>query len=80
MPPFYYKICEGCRNIEAWEDSSLIPNHCSSCGQELDSAERTFIEPRGFVTAVGQSNGKEPRNRRELPPASNGDPAHWQCT
>ncbi len=68
MPPFHYKICENCRHIEAWEDKSLIPGKCSSCDAEMKSAPRVFIEPRGFTTAVGESNGKEPGARRELPP------------
>lgn len=68
MPPFHYKICENCRHIEAWEDKSLIPAQCTSCEAELKSAPRVFIEPRGFATAVGESDGKEPGSTRALPP------------
>lgn len=70
MPPFFYKICENCRHIEAWEDSSLIPNKCSSCDLDLQSGTRTFIEPRGFTTAVSESKGKEPGSSRALPPSA----------
>lgn len=68
MPPFYYKICENCRNIESWEDESLIPSHCSSCESELKGSPRTYLEPTGFTTAIGESDGKEPGSSRELPP------------
>lgn len=68
MPPFHYKICETCRHIEVWEDISLIPAQCSSCDGELKTAPRVFIEPQGFATAVGESDGKEPGATRELPP------------
>lgn len=70
MPPFHYKICETCRHIEAWEDRSLIPAKCSSCDAVLKSAARTFIEPKGFTTAVGESTGKEPGSSRALPPSA----------
>lgn len=68
MPPFFYKICEQCRNIESYEDASLIPRHCSSCEAELKGAPGRYIEPSGFTTAVGEANGKEPAPVRELPP------------
>ncbi|MDC0275417.1 DEAD/DEAH box helicase [Verrucomicrobiales bacterium] len=68
MPPFHYKICDNCRNIESWEDSSLIPSHCSSCEVELKGAPRCYIEPTGFTTSISESNGKEPGPSRELPP------------
>lgn len=68
MPPFHYKICDQCRNIESWEDASLIPRHCSSCEAQLSGPPRVYIEPRGFTTAIGESNGKEPGPVRELPP------------
>lgn len=68
MPPFFYKICENCRNIESWEDASLIPSHCTSCENELKGAPRTYLEPTGFTTAIGEAKGKEPGPSRELPP------------
>lgn len=68
MPPFYYKICENCRNIESWEDASLIPSNCSSCEAELKGTPRTYLEPTGFTTAIGEGKGKEPGSTRELPP------------
>lgn len=68
MPPFSYKICDQCRNIESWEDASLIPRHCSSCEAPLSGPPRTYIEPTGFTTAIGESDGKEPGPVRELPP------------
>ena len=70
MPPFYYKICEHCRHIEAWEDKSLIPARCSSCESDLKTAVRQFIEPRGFATSVSESDGKEPGPSRALPPSA----------
>ena len=68
MPPFYYKICGTCRNIESFEDASLIPSHCTSCGSGLTGPPGTYIEPTGFTTAVGEANGKEPGAYREIPP------------
>jgi len=68
VPPFYYRICEMCRNIEAWEDRSLVSKTCGSCGAEYHSQIRQYIEPRGFTTAVGEADGKEPGVSRSIPP------------
>lgn len=68
MPPFYYKICDNCRHIDVREDRSLIPQQCESCNIDLPAQTRRFIEPFGFLTSVGESNGRQPGNSRTLPP------------
>ena len=70
MPPFYYKICAVCRHIEAWEDKSLIPGACGSCGEPMTARVSTFIEPRGFTTSVDEGAGKEPGPRRQIAPSA----------
>lgn len=69
-PPFYYKVCSVCRHIEAWEDKSLIPSSCTSCEAPLSALVRQYIEPKGFLTSVAETNGFEPGAARITPPSA----------
>lgn len=68
MPPFTYRVCEECRHIEVAITQDLLPQNCSCCNAPLRGLFRQFIEPKGFLTSVSESAGKEPGQSRATPP------------
>lgn len=65
MPTEYYAACPECQHVDIGTERSDVPNKCSQCG--ASGAKRpihSFIEPRGFVTAYGDRNGKDPSTNR----------------
>lgn len=71
MPTEYYGACSECQQVDIGTERSDVPSECSQCG--TSGAKRpihAFIEPRGFVTAYRDRNGKDPgTNRRRERPA-----------
>lgn len=71
MPTEYYAACPECQHVDIGSERSDVPNECSQCG--ASGAKRpihAFVEPRGFVTAYADRNGKDPgTNRRRERPA-----------
>jgi len=64
MPTRWYVLCQKCHNVDICEDRSDLPRTCSHCGNEAGRMQKTFIEPKGFVTAYINRKGKDPSQNR----------------
>lgn len=68
MPERYYAACTACHHVMVGEDMVDVGQQCENCGNSLPKV-RAFIEPRGFVTAYDERDGKDPgiHRRRQRP-------------
>jgi len=64
MPTRYYTACPECQHVDVGEDKEDVPKLCSCCGSIERRQKRSFIEPRGFVTAYKNRKGKDPSLNR----------------
>ncbi|WP_338820484.1 DEAD/DEAH box helicase [Acidovorax temperans] len=71
MPTRWYAACPECFHVDVADSHQDIPDGCSNCGfTEVSRRKRMFIEPKGFVTSVADSKGKDPgTSRRRVKPA-----------
>jgi hypothetical protein len=74
MPERWFATCPNCFKIDVADMKESIPNQCSNCGCTDNSQQgrwkRKFIQPKGFVTAYDNRNGKNPStSRRRVKPA-----------
>lgn len=71
MPTRWYAACPQCFHVDVADAHQDLPDGCSNCGN-ADPArrKRMFLEPKGFVTSVADSKGKDPGTvRRRVKPA-----------
>lgn len=63
MPRRYYASCQSCRHVQIvnFRDDFEVP--CPQCGGGLGQS-RTFIEPKGFLTAYEDREGRDPGSSR----------------
>jgi len=64
MPTIFYTTCKECHHIELKDDKDDLPDTCSFCGNKSLGLKRSFIEPKGFVTAYKERKGKDPSLHR----------------
>lgn len=71
MPTRWYAACPECFHVDVADAHQDIPDGCSNCGYaESARRKRMFVEPKGFVTSVSDSKGKDPgAARRRVKPA-----------
>lgn len=65
MPTRWYRVCNRCRHVEIKDDRSMICSECPQCGDSrAESPPIRFIEPRGFLTAYSDREGRDPGSSR----------------
>ncbi len=64
MPTRYYLVCQECHHVVVGEDKESLAGNCPFCGNLLKGLRRSFLEPRGFVTAYKDRRGKDPSQNR----------------
>lgn len=71
MPTRWYAACPECFHVDVADAHQDLPDGCSNCGYaEPTRRKRMFLEPKGFVTSVADSKGKDPGTaRRRVKPA-----------
>lgn len=71
MPTRWYAACPECFHVDVADAHQDLPDGCSNCGfAETARRKRMFLEPKGFVTSVADSKGKDPgTSRRRVKPA-----------
>lgn len=71
MPTRWYAACPECFHVDVADSHQDIPDGCSNCRYaEPGRRKRMFLEPKGFVTSVADSKGKDPGTaRRRVKPA-----------
>ena len=71
MPTRWYAACPECFHVDVADSHQDLPDGCSNCGfAEPSRRKRMFLEPKGFVTSVADSKGKDPGTaRRRVKPA-----------
>lgn len=71
MPTRWYAACPECFHVDVADSHQDLPDGCSNCGNsEATRRKRMFVEPKGFVTSVADSKGKDPGTaRRRVKPA-----------
>ncbi|MDO9073129.1 MAG: DEAD/DEAH box helicase [Rubrivivax sp.] len=71
MPTCWYAACPECFHVDVADSHQDIPGGCSNCGYaEPARRKRMFVEPKGFVTSIADSKGKDPGTaRRRVKPA-----------
>lgn len=71
MPTRWYAACPQCFHVDVADAHQDLPDGCSNCSYaEPARRKRMFLEPKGFVTSVADSKGKDPGTaRRRVKPA-----------
>jgi hypothetical protein len=64
MPSLFYTTCRECHHVEIKDDKEDLSNTCSFCGNKSLGIKRSFLEPKGFVTAYKERKGKDPSLHR----------------
>ncbi|MGB6099684.1 MAG: helicase-related protein [Comamonas sp.] len=65
MPTRWYAACPECFHVDVADAHQDLPDGCSNCGYaEPARRKRMFLEPKGFVTSVADSKGKDPGTAR----------------
>lgn len=64
MPTRYYVACPECQHVEIKEAIEDLSTVCSFCGNDKLGMRRSFLEPKGFVTAYTGRKGKDPSMHR----------------
>ncbi len=60
MPTEYVVVCHYCSHSNIEEDFNDIPKNCKNCDQPLNNRALPFVKPKGFITALKDSKGKDP--------------------
>lgn len=60
MPTEYVVVCRSCSHSNIAVDAPDIPKNCSNCFQPINEKALAFIKPKGFITALKDSKGKDP--------------------
>ena len=71
MPTRWYAACPECFHVDVGDSHQDLPDGCSNCGfTEPTRRKRMFVAPKGFVTSIADSKGKDPgSSRRRVRPA-----------
>lgn len=71
MPTRWYAACPECFHVDVADAHQDLPDACGNCGfTDVSRRKRMFLEPKGFVTSVADSKGKDPSSvRRRVKPA-----------
>ena len=65
MPTRWYRVCNSCRHVQIEDNRNLISSECPQCGDSrADSPPTRFIEPKGFLTAYAEREGRDPGSSR----------------
>ncbi len=64
MPTNFYTLCRECHHVEVQVDKEDLSGTCEFCGSRNIGLRRSFIEPKGFVTAYKDRKGKDPSLHR----------------
>ena len=69
MPTRWYRVCAGCRGVRVVDERGDLPEKCPQCGLEGAGWSGTkeqgaFIEPKGFLTAYEEREGRDPGSTR----------------
>ena len=63
MPRRHYASCQSCRHVQIVSFREELERPCPQCGGGLGPT-RTFIEPKGFLTAYEDREGRDPGSSR----------------
>ena len=71
MPTRWYAACPECFHVDVADSHQDLPDSCSNCrNTDAGRRKRMFLEPKGFVTSIADSKGKDPgTSRRRVKPA-----------
>ena len=66
MPTRWYRVCDACKGVEIADDRSRLPAECPHCGGAWSGTKLhgSFIEPKGFLTAYADREGRDPGSTR----------------
>ena len=65
MPTRWYRVCNSCRHVEIQDDRGLLLPECPQCNDgRVDTRSSAFIEPKGFLTAYADREGRDPGSSR----------------
>ena len=65
MPERWYRVCVACKYVEIVDDRELFPPTCPQCRSSWTARfQGRFIEPKGFLTAYSERDGKDPGSTR----------------
>jgi hypothetical protein len=60
MPTEYVVVCRTCSHSNVEEDFDDIPKNCKNCSQPIKDLALPFVKPKGFITSLKDSKGKDP--------------------
>jgi hypothetical protein len=60
MPTEYVVVCRYCSHSNIEDDLNDIPKNCKNCNQSINERALPFVKPKGFITALKDSKGKDP--------------------
>jgi Helicase conserved C-terminal domain/Domain of unknown function (DUF1998) len=63
MPLQFYSVCGTCQHVQISMDKDDIEQRCPQC-HSMNHDRRTFIEPKGFLTAYQDAEGRDPASSR----------------
>ncbi|MCG3774898.1 MAG: hypothetical protein JW395_1723 [Nitrospira sp.] len=63
MPLQYYSVCGTCQHVQISIDKTEIEQQCPQC-HSMNHGWRVFIEPKGFLTAYQDAEGRDPASSR----------------
>lgn len=60
MPTEYVVVCRYCSHSNIEDDLNDVPKNCKNCNQPINERALPFVKPKGFITALKDSKGKDP--------------------
>ena len=63
MPLQFYSVCGICQHVQISIDKDNIEKECPQC-HSMVHERRTLIEPKGFLTAYQEAEGRDPASSR----------------
>jgi hypothetical protein len=63
MPLQFYSVCGTCQHVQISIDKGDIEQRCPQC-HSMNHERRTLIEPKGFLTAYQDAEGRDPASSR----------------
>ena len=65
MPTEYVVVCRECAHTNIADDYDDVDKNCTNCRRPLYDKPMPFVKPKGFITALKESRGKDPSSVRK---------------
>ena len=65
MPTEYVVVCRECAHTNIADDYDDVEKNCTNCRRPLFDKPMPFVKPKGFITALKESRGKDPSSVRK---------------